>query len=69
MNGASNLWEYGDLIAIAVLLFAVGCALVVVLRGFQPRQRRRNVLSIVAILLSSLLAFASLHYLRLGVRK
>jgi|tagenome__1003787_1003787.scaffolds.fasta_scaffold15942892_1 hypothetical protein len=64
MNWAHLVRDYGDLFAVILLMLAVGSALAIVLRGFQSRHWTRNAVSLVGIILCSLLAFASIHFLR-----
>lgn len=64
MNWPRFVVEYGDIIAITMLMGSLIGALVIVLRGFQAQRLLRNVLSGLGVLLCSLCMFSSLRYMR-----
>jgi hypothetical protein len=63
MNLPASSAEYGDLFAMILLMVAVVSALAIVLRGFQNRHWKKNLVSVAGILLCSLLAWASVEFL------
>lgn len=69
MNWPRYVVEYGDIVAITLLMGSVVAALAIVLRGFQAQRWVRNALSAAGIVLCSLCVFASLQYMRIAPRK
>jgi thiol-disulfide isomerase/thioredoxin len=69
MNWPRYAVEYGEIVAITLMMISVMGAIAIVLRGFQARRLRRNMLSGGGIVLCSLCIFASLQYMRIAPQK
>jgi len=69
MNWPRYVVEYGDVIAVTLMMASVFGAMLIVLRGFQTNRLFRNLLSGVGIVACCLCLFASLQYIRIAPQK
>jgi len=69
MNWPRYVVEYGDIVAITLLMVSVIGALAIVVRGFQAQRWMRNGVSAAGIVLCSLCMIASLEYMRVAPKK
>jgi thiol-disulfide isomerase/thioredoxin len=69
MNWPRYVVEYGDIVAITLLMGSVIAALAIVLRGFQAKHLRRNFLSALGMVVCCLSVFVALKYMRIAPQK